>query len=447
MKKQLFELSFEFSCRKHLQYHTSLMRTFGGLIPDNSTLVLDNGAGLIKLAVVDLSSGNDSVPKTIPNALAKPASNAIPAPSSIIGTSRRPPGYLVAGEIQHAPDLTGMIFRRPHDRGILTSFDVERDIWASAFSSDCGIAMSSDTVPSLLLTEPLGVPVRVRHATDELCFELFGFPSYSFSPPQRLAAATTATGTTSATCIVLDSGFSATTAVPVVNGREIQSAARRLSLGGKALTNLLKQIVSFRSWNMSDEGAVINAVKERCCYVAENYRHALDNVKCSSPLEYVLPDPTRYTDPFGHVRKQQTDKDPLDQVLALRNELIAIPEALFNPSDIGLQQAGVAELIVQAVSACEPAVQPDLYGNVLLTGGNCLFPGFHSRVVSELRPLVNSDIDLNVNLDYEPIHTTYRGAISALRYATTPLNFISREQYGDLGSDGILRQIYGDQNT
>ena len=36
--------------------------------------------------------------------------------------------------------------------------------------------------------------------------------------------------------------------------------------------------------------------------------------------------------------------------------------------DIGLQQAGVAEAVVQAVSAAHPALQPLLYTNVVLTG-------------------------------------------------------------------------------
>lgn len=415
--------------------------------PTSPTLVLDNGGGLIKLGLVDPNSDQLPEPLVVPNAVAKPAANAIPPPTSVYGKSRRPAGCLVAGEIPQAPDVTAMVIRRPHDRGILTAYDLERDIWTSVFSSDAGIGLSSNPVPPLLLTEPLGVPVRVRHATDELCFELFSFPSYAFAPPQRLAAATTRVSPSAVTALVLDTGFSATTAVPVVNGREVASAARRLSLGGKALTNLLKQIVSFRSWNMSDEGVVINAVKERCCYVASDYIKTLEQVRRKDALQYVLPDPSRYTDPFGHIRQKNEESDPSDQVLALRNERIAIPEALFNPSDIGINQAGVAELIVQAVSACNPAVHPALYDNVLLTGGNCLFEGFFDRVVDELRPLIDSDIDLTVTQSDDPIRATYYGGVSILRSSAPPLSFISREQYHEVGSDGLLRQIYGDDDT
>lgn len=57
------------------------------------------------------------------------------------------------------------------------------------------------------------------------------------------------------------------------------------------------------------------------------------------------------------------------QALALNNERFMVPEALFRPSDIGLQQAGVAEVVQQAVAALHPALQPLMYSNVLLTGG------------------------------------------------------------------------------
>lgn len=45
-------------------------------------------------------------------------------------------------------------------------------------------------------------------------------------------------------------------------------------------------------------------------------------------------------------------------------------QVLFHPSDIGLNQAGVAEAVVQAVQAVHPALHPLLYNNIILTGGS-----------------------------------------------------------------------------
>lgn len=56
-------------------------------------------------------------------------------------------------------------------------------------------------------------------------------------------------------------------AVPVFDGRVVRDAARRINLGGKALTNYLKEVVSYRSMNMMDEFVLMERIKEQLCYV------------------------------------------------------------------------------------------------------------------------------------------------------------------------------------
>ena len=50
----------------------------------------------------------------------------------------------------------------------------------------------------------------------------------------------------------------------------------RIDVGGKLLTNQLKELVSFRQWNMMDETYVMNDVKESCCYVSTQFTRDLD---------------------------------------------------------------------------------------------------------------------------------------------------------------------------
>ena len=50
----------------------------------------------------------------------------------------------------------------------------------------------------------------------------------------------------------------------------------RLDVGGKLLTNQLKELVSFRQWNMMDETYVMSDVKESCCYVSQDFRRDLE---------------------------------------------------------------------------------------------------------------------------------------------------------------------------
>jgi actin-related protein 6 len=60
--------------------------------------------------------------------------------------------------------------------------------------------------------------------------------------------------------LVLDTGFSFTHAVPHVFGAPVVSAVRRLDLGGKQMTSYLKDIVSYRQLDLSEETWVVNQV-------------------------------------------------------------------------------------------------------------------------------------------------------------------------------------------
>merc|ERR1711871_1290655 len=112
---------------------------------------------------------------------------------------------------------------------------------------------------------------------DQLVFEEFGFKSYACCLAPSLAArhftyrnptsllATTGCG------VVVDSGFSFTHVVPFVSGQPRLDLIRRLSVGGKVLTNILKETVSYRHFNMMDEFLLVNHIKEQLCEVSLDF--------------------------------------------------------------------------------------------------------------------------------------------------------------------------------
>ena len=50
----------------------------------------------------------------------------------------------------------------------------------------------------------------------------------------------------------------------------------RIDVGGKLMTNHLKELVSFRQWNMMEETYIVNDVKEKCCYVSTQFAADLE---------------------------------------------------------------------------------------------------------------------------------------------------------------------------
>lgn len=207
--------------------------------------------------------------------------------------------------------------------------------------------------------------------------------------------------------MVVDSGYSHTTITPVYKGQPLQRGIRRLDLGGKHLTNYLKEIVSMRQYNMVDETYVMNQVKEAACFVSNDFNNDMEktwkgnrkrnqnngNADETIVVDYVLPDPNagkegfmRPHDPLLKAKKKRgllsgASADVFSEdVLVLGNERFTVPEILFTPSDIGLRQAGIPDMILQSLSVLPTGLHPAFLANVLVVGGNCLLPGFMERL-------------------------------------------------------------------
>ena len=86
----------------------------------------------------------------------------------------------------------------------------------------------------------------------QMVFEEFRFPSYLPMSSAELcmrsfAAQQPDIPANSALCgLIIDCGFSATHVAPVFDGNVLLSGVKRINVGGKALTNYLKELVSFR---------------------------------------------------------------------------------------------------------------------------------------------------------------------------------------------------------
>lgn len=155
---------------------------------------------------------------------------------------------------------------------------------------------------------------------------------------------------------------------------------------------------------MVDESYIMNEVKEAVCYVSNDFAGDLEqtwktnrkrqsNTEEGIVLDYVLPDPNanrkgfiRPHDPLLHAKKKKGALSGLsaevlsEDVLVLGNERFAVPEVLFTPSDIGMQSAGIPDMILQGLSALPPGLHSAMLANVIVVGGNSLIPGFMQRL-------------------------------------------------------------------
>jgi actin-related protein 6 len=109
------------------------------------------------------------------------------------------------------------------------------------------------------------------------------FPDPSSSPRSPSPDTDTLAGPPQCSLLV-DTSFSFTHITPIINGVPIAPCTRRIDIGGKLLTNLLAQQISFRQWNVMDEWSVVEEVKDSgTSFVAgsrEEYSKLLELCKC-----------------------------------------------------------------------------------------------------------------------------------------------------------------------
>jgi len=420
-------------------------------------VVLDNGGGNIKLGF-----GGEAAPrKMFPNCTAKPKGER---------------STLVGDMLPDSKEISQLTLRRPFDRGYLVGWDLERDVWAHAFKAVLGLGKQGGLATrdcGLLLSEPMFNFPAVQAATEQIVFEEFGFNSFHSAPApvfslRRMAALHADLPAAQAGAgVVVDAGFSFTHIVPFFEGQPVLQGVKRINVGGKALTNYLKEVVSFRSMNMMDETYLMECVKDELSFVSSDVRHDLKLAATrASPhrREFVLPDGVSnfrgYVKPVAGAAAaagpgqlsatpaegaapQPGPSRPVpstDQVLMLNNERFMVPEVLFHPSNIGLDQAGVAESVQQALQSVHPALQGLLYTNIILTGGVASCPGFTQRFTSELQPLVPDDYALGVHTPADPALCAWEGMSAFVASGHFRQLAMTKAEYEETGgSRGHLR--------
>jgi len=121
-------------------------------------------------------------------------------------------------------------------------------------------------------------------------FETFNVPSFYVAIQAVLSLY--ASGRT--TGIVLDSGDGVTHTVPIYEGYALPHAIMRIDLAGRNLTEYMMKLLSEvgQSFASSAEREIVRDIKEKLCYVAENYEAELEAYKKSTAKEktYELPD-------------------------------------------------------------------------------------------------------------------------------------------------------------
>ncbi|GAB6018585.1 Actin- protein 6 [Chamberlinius hualienensis] len=384
-------------------------------------VVLDNGGYTAKVGYATQSEA-----RIIPNCITKAKSER-----------RR---QFIGDQIDDCKDVSGLFYILPFQKGFLVNWEAQRTIWDYIFGKDVLNLNQDSGENELIITVPHFNFSSIQEGMNELLFEEYNFDSVLQTNATALSAYNFQMKNPSELCcVVVDCGYSFTHITPYYKGKKLKGSIRRIDVGGKLLTNYLKDVISYRQLHVMDETYVMNQVKEDVCYVSTEFYQDMEIAKKKGKAntiarDYVLPDYTIIK--RGYIRAPGEEGAPLnqgEQTVHMTNERFAAPELLFHPSDIGIQQMGISEGIVHSINSAPEEMRPHFYKNILLTGGCTLFPGFTERVYKDVRAMCPEDYDVNVTLPKNSITYAWEGGVHYLKNPDLKRFTVTKKDYNEYG--------------
>ena len=245
-------------------------------------------------------------------------------------------------------------------------------------------------------------------------FETFNVPKYytGIQAVLSIYASGRITG------IAVDSGYETTQIVPIYEGYALPNASQTLSIGGKHASERLKILMQSKTYI---EAETYRHIKEMMCYVALNYDEELQISETSSTLQqnYELPD---------------------GQVITVDGERFKCPEMLFQPSLIDDESDGIHQLLYRSIMKCDVDIRKDLYGNILMSGGNTKFDGIQERMQKEMKALAPDSMAIKVIAPPERKYMAWIGGSILASLSTFEEMWITKDQYDESGSSIVHRK-------
>lgn len=370
-------------------------------ISSSHVLVIDNGSGMVKAGL----AGEEKPRAIFPSLVGRPMYRAV-----LPGMGSQ--SVYIGDEAQQKRGILKLSY--PLEHGIVKNWDDMESIWEHTFYNELRVDPSEH--PILLTEAPLN-PKENREKMQEIMFERFDVPALYVAIQALLSLY--ASGRT--TGIVLDCGDGVSHTVPIFEGYTFRHAVGRLDLAGRDITNYFQRLLTERGllFNSTASKQIVGDIKEKLAYVAEDFDAEMK--KNVSEVKYTMPD---------------------HQVVSIGTERFRCTEALWHPSLLGMDVAGLQHLTYRSVVNCDLDVRKDLFANIVLSGGTTCFPGFEKRLTRELVNLVGPSIKVHVTAPSERKYSVWAGGSVLASLKSFSDMWISREEYEEQGPSVIHRKCF-----
>lgn len=259
----------------------------------------------------------------------------------------------------------------------------------------------------VLIAEPLLNPQENRRNIAKVLFDTYKIEQIFFASQPILSLFSTS----STSGAVLESGDGVTQSCIIYEGYTIPGSYKRINLGGKEVTEYLQYLLNKKGHKLrnSDGFQITKKIKEELCEICSP-----ENENKLEPKNYTLPD---------------------DSILEIGEERRLAPEILFNPLIREYEYPGIQEILAESINKTNVDLKLQLYGSILLSGGNTNIKGMKERIYKEIKKLAPKKAKIRLHTPSNPENCCWIGGniISSLEISKEM--WISVKEYMEKGEN------------
>lgn len=219
---------------------------------------------------------------------------------------------------------------------------------------------------------------------------------------------------------VLDMGGSVAHAVVVSEGYALPQTILPMDLSGHLVTTRLADLLKEAGRAVSDV-EVVRAIKEKLCYVAEDFAKERAKPKGQIEADFKLPD---------------------GQMLKVGLERFTCTEALFQPHQMRRKDGGVHEGLYKSIMKANVDVRGEMFKNIVLCGGTSMLPNMPGRLQKGVSTLAPPTIKVDVTGQKDHEFSVWKGGAALASLPSFSGAWVTKAEYAEQGASILHRKCF-----